>query len=187
MLAVTLAGTPAFGTTLESLLDPFAGGPASVLVSITDEDDSLDVGELLVTVQVLDGGAIRGVFLSLTDGSLLDGIEPDGDDVTDFESGGVINLGGGSNLHGGGSPCDCDLGVEIGTPGASGDFVQSTAFILSSSDGPLDISQFFGQNVGVRLSPRNSSKLGGVLPVPEPSTAALLSLGILGLAARRRH
>jgi hypothetical protein len=186
MLAVLLCAGPALGTTIESLLEPFTGGHASVLVTISDEDASLDDGELLVTVEVLDGGAIRGVFLDLSDDSLLGGIVAEGDYVTDVETGNVINLGGGSNLHGGGSPCPCDLGVEIGTPGGSRDFVQSTSFTLSSSYGDLDISLFFDQNVGVRLSPRNSSKLGGVLPVPEPSSAALLGLGVIGLALRRK-
>ena len=184
LLAALLAGlsaaSPARASTIETVLEPFTGGPASVRLSITDEHDGLDDGELLVQVHVLDGGAIRGVFLDLMDSSALSDIQVRGPHVTGFEIGDVINLGGGSNLQGGGSPCPCDLGVEIGTPGRSRDFVLSTAITLSSSRGPLDISLFLEQNVGVRLSPE-SSKLGGVLPVPEPSTAMLLGLGVLGL------
>lgn len=187
VFAGLVAGSPALATRIETVLEPFTGGPASVLLSITDEDETLSERELLVMVHVLDGGAIRGVFLDLSDPSLLAGIEVTGDHVTDVQKGGVINLGGGSNLHGGGSPCPCDLGVEIGMPGRSRDFIQWTSFTLSSSE-PIDISLFFEQNVGVRLSPA-SSKLGGVLPIPEPSTALLLGLGLLALSrarARRR-
>lgn len=186
LLAGLIATPPARASTIETILEPFTGGPASVLVSITDEDNGLNDGELLVQAHVLDGGAIRGVFLDLMDTSALSGIQARGSHVTGFETGDVINLGGGSNLQGGGSPCPCDLAVEIGTPGRSGDFLQTTALILSSSRGPIDISLFFEQNVGVRLSPE-SSKLGGVFPVPEPSTAMLVGLGLSGLGLAGRN
>jgi hypothetical protein len=188
MLCAGLLGAPpARALSLETLLEPFTGGPASVRLSVSDEAPGLESGQVLVEVEVLAGGAIRGVFLDLADVALLDGIEASGPDVTGLETGSVINLGLGSNLHGGGSPCPCDLGVEIGTPGASRDFIQSTSFVLSSSAGPLDASLFFEQNVGVRLSPQ-SSKLGGSLPVPEPSAALLLGLGlaVLWLQGRSR-
>lgn len=181
-----LAPTPAAALTIESLLEPFTGGPASVLLSVSDDAIGLERGELLIRVQVLEGGPIRGVFLDVADPSLLRQLRVRGDDVTDVERGGVINLGRGSNLHGGGTPCPCDLGIEIGEPGRNRGSVHSTSFVISSRHGPLDISQFFEQAAGVRLSPE-SSKLAGTLPVPEPSTCWLLGCGLLALAQVRRR
>ena len=98
--------------------------------------------------------------------------------------------GGGSNLQGGGSPCPCDLGIEIGSPGLGhGDDYQSVTFTLSHASLDLDVSLFQGQSFGVRAtsvgdvdgSREGSSKLIGV--VPEPSTALLALLGLSGLAS----
>jgi hypothetical protein len=107
----------------------------------------------------------------------------------------VINLGGGSNLNGGGSPCFCDIGIEIGSPGIGKDDIQSVTFTLSHDSESLDISLFEDQDFGVRAtsvgdaggSRNRSSKLIGV--VPEPSTAILMLLGLAGLAGVRtpRH
>lgn len=115
---------------------------------------------------------------------------------TQFSAGSVINLGGGNNLSGGGTPCPCDIGVEIGDPGIGmGDDFQTTTFTLSHITDSLDLSLFDGQDRGARLtsvglpdgSRDGSSKLGGV--VPEPTTGLLLGAGLGGLAfeGRRRR
>jgi hypothetical protein len=93
---------------------------------------------------------------------------------------------GGIDLHGGGSPCPCDLGVKIGRPGRPDALISTTSFVISSAELDLDLSLFAGEGLGVRLAPR-SSKLGGsFLLSPEPGSAALLGVGLALLAVRAR-
>ncbi len=44
------------------------------------------------------------------------------------------------------------MGFEIGTEGISNDDIQSTKFVLSNADVPLDVSYFQFQGFGVRLA-----------------------------------
>jgi hypothetical protein len=120
-----------------------------------------------------------------------------GDDVTDFATGGVINLGNGANLNGGGTPCPCDIGIEFGTPGMGGDDIGFTEFTLSHDTEALTLALFFEQWVGVRVTSvgddydsnrEDSAKLVGIVPVPEAGTGTLLLMGLagLGFSGRRR-
>jgi hypothetical protein len=193
VLAGLLVSAPALGSPIQTILEPFTGSDSSVLVTL---GDGPSIGEILVSVQVIQGVAdIRGVFLDLADDSFLAGLQVIGQWVTSFDaSGSVIAEGGGNNLRGGGSPCPCDIGVQIGTPGIGRDEIQSTSFILSHPDMPLDLSLLFEQDIGVRLTSvgadefhrGGSSKLGGIVPVPEPSTLVLVGLGVVSLGARSR-
>jgi hypothetical protein len=80
--------------------------------------------------------------------------------------------------------------VQIGTSGIGRDEIRSTSFVLSHPDMPLSLSLFLEQQIGVRLTSvgvdeyhrDGSSKLGGLLPVPEPHTGLLLAAGLIGLA-----
>jgi hypothetical protein len=165
------------------------------LVTLSEEG-----GDIRVTATVTLGVAdLRAVYLNIDDDILLSGLTVTGDDVTDYEiaAHSVIDLGQGSNLHGGGTPCPCDIGVEIGTPGIGKDDFATTTFLLHGLT-PLSLSDFTDQLVGVRItsvgpdpdSRGGSAKLAGrlpdVVPVPEPAAGALLALGLGAIACARR-
>jgi hypothetical protein len=173
---------------------PFTGDPSEAI--ITFDDATAGTGAIRVTVEVVGAavGDIRGVYLNLADDSLLAGLSVVGADVTAFQVGGVTGVGPGNNLNGGGSPCPCDIGVEIGTPGIGKDDLRMTVFDLAHTSRPLELALFEGQSVGVRLTSvgefgerGGSSKLSG--SVPEAGTALLLSVGLvgLGIVGRRRR
>jgi hypothetical protein len=130
--------------------------------------------------------------MNLSDDSVLEGITVTGPHVTDVEKFDVVNLGQGANLLGGGSPCPCDLGIEFGTPGIGNDDIQATSFVLSHPDLALSLSLFQNELVGVRVTSvgtgdhrEGSSKTVAI--VPEPTTGALLALGLAVLSAGRRR
>jgi hypothetical protein len=212
VIAVLGSGEAARATSVEVIATPFTGADTSVLILLND-----DGGNIEVTLTVNEGIAdLRGFFLNIQDFSLLAGLSVTGDDVTGFEveDDGVINLHHGINLNGGGSPCPCDIGVAIGTPGTGKDDIFTTTFVLDAN-ADLTLDAFAGELLGVRVTsvgggdgdfgdpkdpkddfkdgPRNgSAKLVGtipdpIVPVPEPSTALLIALGLgaLGYAARR--
>jgi len=181
-------------STINASASAFTGDPLEVSIEI---DDDADPGNLVITLEVdgdSDTGDLRGFFAEVTNESLLSGLSVSGDQVTGsrFEADAVINVGRGSNLNGGGSPCPCDLGVEIGDPGIGrGDDFQSVTFTLSHDTEDLTVDFFSEQLFGVRVTSvgdedgrrGGSSKLIGL--VPEPSTAVLAFLGLAGLASVR--
>ncbi len=203
LATAAVAGTIAFAgvsaanaATVEATASSFTGSPLEVEISI---DDASDPGNLVITLTVATGdptGDLRGFFAQVADESLLSGLSVGGSAITDsvFDANAVINLGGGNNLNGGGTPCPCDFGVEIGTPGIGSDDIQSVTFTLSHSTETLTAALFEGQTFGVRATSvgsikgkggRNgSSKLVGV--IPEPSTALLMGLGLAALGAGRK-
>ena len=189
--------TSARALSIDTVTEPFTGTGTAVRVELSEEG-----GDIRVTATVTLGLAdLRAVYLDIADDSLLSGMSASGEDVTgsQFLADGVIDLGQGSNLHGGGTPCPCDIGVEIGTPGIGKDDISSTTFLLHGAT-PLSLSDFTDQLVGVRVtsagfdpdSRGGSAKLAGrfpdTVPVPEPTSGLLtaMGLGALAFAGRTR-
>lgn len=180
---------------LETLLTPSNGSPTQVRVFLSE-----DAGSILFEVHVEQGlGDLRGLFFDVASDGLLDGLQASGEFVTGFETGDRIDLGQGNNLHGGDSPCPCDVGVAFGTPGIGKDDIRSTSFVLSHATIELTIADLLDQLVGARVTSvgdefgrEASLKLANrfpAVPIPEPASALLVALGLsgLGLGARRRR
>jgi hypothetical protein len=147
--AVLGSALAARATNVDVIAYPFAGADTSVRIFLDDTG-----GNIEVTLTVNEGLAdLRGFFLNVSDFSLLDGLKVTGDDVTGWqaEERGVINLHYGINLNGGGSPCPCDLGVALGTPGTGKDDLFTTTFVLDAA-APLSIDNFVNQLAGVRVT-----------------------------------
>jgi hypothetical protein len=185
LLAPAVAGANGIHT----VASEFTGDPIQVRVDFQETGD----GDILVTAEVIGDvlGDLRGVFLNLTQDDLLADLEVTGEFVTGFDtSGSVIDLGQGSNLHGEASPCDCDLGVELGTPGIGKDDLRAASFVLSHPDVDLDLGLFANQLVGVRITSvgpddRREGSSKAVALVPEPASVVLCLMGLAALAARR--
>ena len=118
--------------TLDTQTGSDAMAPATVTI-VEQEDGSLS----FTVTNEGDGdnliGDLRGLFFDVSDDALLGSLSVAGADVTEFDqSGSVSNLGGGVTTSGvPNSPYE--IGIEIGTAGASADDLQTTTFTLSSS------------------------------------------------------
>ena len=194
-LVVLLPPQGASAASITLPMAPFTGSSADV--DLTFDDAAAGAGKMQVTVDVVPNpniGDIRGVFLHIADESLIAGLSVvDPGDLTAIQFGAansVINLGGGNNLNGGGTPCGCDMGFDVGTPGIGFNDIQSTTFVMMHASVPLTIAHFANEQHGVRLtsvgvpggSRNGSSKLR---VIPEPATM-LLALAALSCCAAGR-
>ncbi|HEB88858.1 MAG TPA: PEP-CTERM sorting domain-containing protein [Deltaproteobacteria bacterium] len=203
LLLIALPGL-AGAATISTTATVFHGAPLSLVMTIDDDSALADPGDLVITLELEVGsniGDIRGFYAHVSDESLLSGLSITGPDITssDFAANDVGDFGPGFNFNVAGSPCPCDLGAEIGTASiAPGDDIRITTFILSHASEDLTLGLFAGQSFGVwvdsvsRLGKERQvghvTKLSGIVPVPEPTTALLMALGLAGLTigGRRR-
>lgn len=167
-------------------------GSVNVRITLTEMAD----GTLKFDLDVLDDsgviGDLNGVFFDLADDSLADTLTVSGADLTGekIDANSVTKVDSYNNVNGEVAKEDgkFDVGVQFGTQGISEDDIQSTSFILGTSDGsPLTIQDVYNQDFAVRLtsvgevdgSREGSVKISGTSdgeitspepPPPPPST-----------------
>ena len=128
------------------------GGRKSPDVQVTAVENA--DGELIFTLNVDSTNGLtadlRGLFFDFNAPSKLGALHFEGADVTNFQTGDVIDLGRGSNMKGAALPFD--VGLAFGTSGIGrGDDFQTTTFTLSSNV-PLTLDDIANVQFGARLT-----------------------------------
>ena len=202
LLTLPLSST---ATTISSLATSTVG--TEVFSALFTIDDGITPGSLVGSIAVQGDDSkirIRGFATSLVDSLSLAGLSVVGEDVKRA----LVNLGG-NRL--GTHPIDpacktCDLVITFNKP-AKGDPDRSVGFTISDTAGPLSLGAFDNQDFAVLLQVKGAYNTRGVehgffvrdrklvvlegmtslTPIPEPSTAFMLVLGLVGLSLGERR
>lgn len=187
LLVVSFPGLAQALSSTSLLTDPESGTSVNVIF-----DDSIDPGNIVISLDIEPSPILSlGADASLTGFFIrVDNAEPElvvsGADV--FQNG---FFGSTTNAD----PCPCYSITELGSDGlVDPTGIRSTTLELSASV-PLSLAGFDGDTFLVALSIRDSEygepklvKLRGFITViPEPSTAAFMLLGLMGLSAGSRR
>ena len=159
-------------------------------------DDGIDPGNLVITFTLnAPRGDIRGFLAQVSDESLLSGLSVVGynNRSSQFREDRIGMAGKSHGLGQPGSACPCDFGLKF--PGQTG---TSVTFTLTHATADLTLDLFYGQDFAVKASKirmdddelhgrsrgiKNVILQGRVPnPIPEPTTAVLMVLGLAGLS-----
>jgi hypothetical protein len=164
-------------------------------------DDGIDPGNLVITFDLdVPRGNIRGFLAQFADESLISGMSVVGypNRASQFREDRIGKAAKSRGLGQPGSACPCDFGLKF--PARTG---TSVTFTLTHETEDLTLALFYGQDFSVkaskiRLEDLNSKgkprSLKNVIlegrvpsPIPEPTTAVLMALGLGGLSYAGSH
>ena len=180
LLVLAIPGASQALSSTFNLSNPIAGVAATATF-----DDGLVPGSVVLTLSLLPDTAAAGVsltgFFLVIDDDDFPPIISAGTDV--FESG-YFGSSVGSN------PCPCFSITELGNNGLHDPTgITATTLSFSHASTTLNLVDLGGSDFLIALHVPNDSgktslvKLRGTLPVvPEPTTAAMMLLGLMGLA-----
>ncbi len=205
LLMIALLPGLAAATTINATAVSSAGeGPLSARLTI---DDAITPGSLVFSIAMIGDASkikIRGFSAGVLDGTSLSGVTVLGENVKES----FLNLG--QNMLGthlvDPSCTTCDLSISFNKP-VKGATDRSVHFTLSDTAGPLGLSAFQGQDFAVLLQVKGAENVKGLQhgfffndkkmvilegsivnsPIPEPTTALLLTLGLAGLSVGEKR
>jgi hypothetical protein len=159
-------------------------------------DDGIDPGNLVITLDLdVPKGELRGFLAQFADESLIKGMSVDGypNRASQFKEDKIGKAGKSQGLGQPGSACPCDFGLKF--PSNTG---TSVTFTLTHKTQFLTLALFSGQDFSIKASKIRLDELGSngkpmgiknvILegrvpsPIPEPTTAVLMALGLGGLS-----
>ena len=158
-------------------------------------DDGIDPGNLVITFNLnAPRGDVRGFLAQVADESLLSGLSVVGYDnrASQFRQDGIGKADKSRGLGQPGAACPCDFGLKF--PAQTG---TSVTFTLTHATADLTLDLFYGQDFAIKASKiqmdeESNGKSRGIKnvilqgrvpnPIPEPTTAVLMVLGLGGLS-----
>jgi hypothetical protein len=196
VLAIFGLASAAGATIVTAPASSVSGPPITGSITI---DDGIDPGNLKITLTLdVSKGSVRGFFAQLADESLIPGLSVIGAQGFKFDANDIGKSKKARGLGQAGTACPCDMGVNFSNRNGT-----SVTFTLTHATQDLTVGLFYGQDFAIKASSirlanatrgigRGNDHGNGIkqallegqipTPIPEPTTAMLMALGLAGLS-----